>query len=231
MDIQVIASGSTGNCYLISDSKTRILIECGIAWNQIKRAIKYDISNLHVLISHSHNDHCKAAADVIKYGVDVYCSQETATAKNLSGHRVKIVKELQQFKVGTFTVLPFDLVHDVHCLGYLLHSEVTNEKLLFITDTQYVKYNFTGINYIMVEANYSKAILDYNVETGKLHKSLRDRIVRSHFSIDLAADFFRASDLTKAREIYLLHLSDNNSHANEFKRKIEKLTGKPVKIC
>jgi phosphoribosyl 1,2-cyclic phosphodiesterase len=231
MEIKAIASGSTGNCYFISDSKTRILIECGIAWNQIKRAINYNINNMSILISHSHNDHSKAAADAIKYGIDVYCSQETAKTKNISGHRVKIIKEHQQFKIGTFTVLPFDLMHDVHCLGYLLHSDETNEKLLFITDTQFIRYKFTGVNYIMVEANYSKAILDYNVETGKLQKSLRDRIVRTHISIDLAADFFKASDLSKVREIYLLHLSENNSHANEFKIKIEKLTGKPVIIC
>jgi len=39
-----------------------------------------------------------------------------------------------------------------------------------------------------------------------------------------------ANDLSKVREIWLLHLSDNNSNAERFKQEIQELTGRMVFI-
>ena len=46
------------------------------------------------------------------------------------------VKALEEFQLGTFQVLPFDVEHDVpEPLGFLLTSTATGEKLLYFTDT------------------------------------------------------------------------------------------------
>ena len=61
MDIKVLASGSSGNCYYVSDGDSPVLIECGLPWKQIQQGINFRTSELAgCLVSHEHQDHCKA---------------------------------------------------------------------------------------------------------------------------------------------------------------------------
>lgn len=231
MEIQVLASGSKGNCYRVTDGSTPLLLECGIRFKEIQQKLDFELSGVDgVLVSHEHKDHSKALQDAIKAGIDCYMSQGTAEALGVSGHRVKVIKTLQQYKVGTWTILPFDTVHDAsEPLGFLLASG--DKKLLFATDTAYLKYRFRGLTHIMIEANYQSDILRENVASGLVPVEVRERIRRSHFEFGHLKDFFRANDLSRVEEIYLLHLSDGNSDAERFKREIQGLTGKPVYVA
>ena len=49
-------------------------------------------------------------------------------------------------------------------------------------------------------------------------------------SIDTVEEFLEANDLSKLQQVYLLHLSDNNSNANKFKDRIQKKTGAEVYV-
>lgn len=231
MDIKVLASGSSGNCYYVSDGDSPILIECGIAWKQIQQGINFRTSELAgVLVSHEHQDHCKAFKDVMKAGVDCYISQGTADALRLSGHRLKIVRALQQFSLGAWTVLPFDTIHDAaEPLGFLLAAG--EEKVLYLTDTAYCKYRFRGLTRILIECNHSWDILQANVESGAVPAEMRRRVMRSHMSLSTVKEFLKANDLSAVREIHLIHLSDGNSDAERFKNEIQALTGRPVYVA
>lgn len=232
MDIKVLASGSSGNCYYVSDGNSPVLIECGLPWKQIQQGINFRTSELAgCLVSHEHQDHCKAVKEVMKAGIDCYISQGAAEALELSGHRLHIVKALQQFQLGGWTVLPFDTQHDSRePLGFLLANQ-DEDKLLYATDTYYLKYKFRGLTHILVECNYALDILQKNVAAGTVPAAVKDRVLRSHFSLENVKDFLRANDLSKVREIHLLHLSDNNSDAERFKREIQEISGKPVYVC
>ena len=70
-----------------------------------------------------------------------------------------------------------------------------------------------------------------NQATGELDRMLRYRILKSHLALETLLDFLRANDTSKVEIIYLLHLSDVNSDAELFKRKVQELTGKVVKIA
>jgi len=83
----------------------------------------------------------------------------------------------------------------------------------------------------MIEANYSLDILKRNVEAGLVPKELKSRILKSHFSLDNGKKFLLANDLSKVEAIFLLHLSDNNSDCERFKREVMELTGKPTYIA
>lgn len=232
MDIQVLASGSSGNCYYLSDGASPILIECGIPWKEIQRGTNFRTSELvGALVSHGHKDHSHAAANVMAAGIDCYMSQGTAEALGLSGHRLHTVKPLQQFKVGAWTVLPFEIQHDsADPLGFLLMSQA-GEKLLYATDTYYLKYRFQGLHYLLLECNYALDILQKNVAAGLVPAAVKNRVLRSHFSLEHVKGFLQANDLSQVREIWLLHLSDGNSDAARFKREIQGLTGKPTYIA
>jgi phosphoribosyl 1,2-cyclic phosphodiesterase len=228
MDIKIIASGSSGNCYRVSDGVTSVLLDCGIPFKQIQKALNFELSSIDgVLVTHCHQDHVKSARELARIGIDVYTSKGTLTACTLDGGRFKAIESMDTFNVGTFTVMVFDVEHDVpEPLGFLLKSNVTGEKLLYFTDTYYLKYTFKGLNYIMGECNYSIKTLNED-----LNPTLRDRILESHMSLEHFVGFLQANDLSELKEIYLLHLSNDNSDEDLFKKTVQKITGIEVYVC
>ncbi|MFD0710589.1 MBL fold metallo-hydrolase [Paenibacillus sp. GCM10027626] len=230
--ISPIGSSSAGNAYHVTDGKTGLLLECGIRFKDIRRALNFQTADIAAcLISHEHTDHCKGAADVMRAGIDIYASEGTFAAAGLAGHRAIPIQAGKQFTIGTWTILPFKVEHDVEePLGFLMANQA-GEKLLFATDTYYIQYRFSGLNYIMVECNYSTAILDSNIAAGLVPPGMKRRLLRSHFSLENVKDFFRANDMSSVKEIWLLHLSDTNSDEALFKREIQGLTGAVVHVA
>lgn len=233
MNITVIASGSSGNAYRIDDGETSLLLDAGIPLRLIKQALNFRVRDIAgCLITHAHGDHAKAAGDLAKAGVDIYTSKGTLDACRLIGHRMKAVEALKEINIGTFAVLPFDVQHDApDPLGFLLTSRATGEKLLYFTDTYYIKYRFTGLTHIMGECNYSMDIIEQSVRNGYIPPELVPRLIKSHMSLDHFLDLLRANDLRQVKQIYLLHLSNNNSDAERFKEAVQKLTGTEVYVC
>ena len=209
------------------------MVECGLSIKEIKRALGFGLSDISfALLSHCHGDHSKAAKDIVKAGIDMYTSQGTIDALGLSSHRVHAVKAREQFNVGTWTILPLEAQHDApEPVGFLMQSKNASSKLLFLTDSFYCRYRFKSLNYIMIECNYAADLLDANVEAGTVPEAMRKRIMRSHFSLENVKEFLKANDLSRVRQIWLLHLSDGNSDAERFKREIQGLTGKEVYIA
>ncbi len=232
INIRPLASSSGGNCYYITDSIAPLLLECGMPIKRIRQGVGFTVSELAgCLITHEHNDHSKAVRDLMKAGVDCYMSQGTAEALNVEGHRLKIVKAHEQFTIGSWTVLPFDTQHDAaEPLGFLL-ANTAGDKLFYATDTYYIKYRFQGLSHIMVEANYALDILKKNVESGLVDEVTKNRILRSHFSLDNLKTMLKVNDLSRVREIWLLHLSADNSDAKRFEKEVKEATGKPVYVA
>lgn len=227
MKLKVLASSSKGNCYILESSGKKLLLECGVNMKDIKRGLNFDFRDVAgCLVTHEHLDHSKSSKDLLDLGVNVYTSAGTAVMRELEYHRLKIVKAKESVNIGHFTVIPFDVQHDcAEPLGYLILDNKTGEKLLFATDTFYLKYQFPGLNYILVECNYIPEILDSNIEKGWVPKSMSNRLLRSHFSLDNVKEFLKANDMKTVRKIVLLHLSDGNSDAKRMIREIEELTG------
>ena len=232
MDIKIIGSGSSGNAYIVSDGKTGILLDCGLPIQKIQEATGYTISGLTAcLITHSHGDHCKAHKNLARMGVDIYAHPDTIAEMGAQGHRYKPIQHMVQFALGSFDILPFGLVHDVTCTGWLCHSRATGEKLVYVTDTMYLPYRFKGITHWMIEANNDLEAMDANVAAGSLSRVLKHRIQRSHMSIDTLLGVFAANDMSQAEQIYLLHLSDANSKEDDFRDRVIKATGAQVIVC
>lgn len=230
MDINVLASGSDGNAYVIGVGGNTLLLEAGIRISRIKQGLDHNISGLDgCLISHEHSDHARCTGMIMKAGVDCYMSKGTAEKLGVYGHRIHLVEANRQFRMGPWEILPFDTIHDANePLGFLIANG--NFKLLYATDTAYIKYRFSGLTDIMVEVNYALDILKKNVESGAVPPAARIRVMRSHMALGTAKQFFRSNDMSQVHEIHLLHLSNGNSDAARFKRDIQAITGKPVKI-
>lgn len=229
LDIAIHATGSTGNCYTVSNGKATVMLDCGLPYNRIQKLTGFILPDA-VFITHEHQDHVKAAKDFMRRGVDIYTSAGTAAAENLEGHLLHIMKNRQSVSIDGIVVSAFETQHDaVEPLGFLLDDG--EDRLLYATDTYYLHYRFPGLTKIMVEANYCNEILTENLRYGKLPKTLERRLRESHFSLENLKKFFLANDLSKVKEIWLIHLSKGNADPVMFKREIEALTGKPVYVA
>ena len=50
-----VGSGSSGNSYILECENETLLLELGVGWNEIKKALNFDLSKVvGVCVSHSH---------------------------------------------------------------------------------------------------------------------------------------------------------------------------------
>jgi phosphoribosyl 1,2-cyclic phosphodiesterase len=223
----------SNNAYILGNKDEALLIECGVNVKDIKKALNFDLSKVvGCLCTHEHMDHSKSIWDVMKLGIDTYSSSGTLKARYVFEQpRSKVIQSKVSFVIGNFRIMPFDIKHDAkEPLGFLIeHPECG--KVLFLTDTYYCKYTFPDLNNIIIEANFSKEIIDrkFGPESGM--EFLRDRILKSHFSLENCKDMLSANDLTKVNNIVLIHLSDSNSDEIQFQKEVAELTGKNVTVA
>ena len=83
MKIAVFASGSGGNCMLLSHKDTHILIDAGISMRRVESSLRgigltvKDIGG--VLITHEHSDHISGLKMLIKHhGVEIFAPRTVA---------------------------------------------------------------------------------------------------------------------------------------------------------
>jgi len=226
MKLKVLASGSKGNCYIIENKKSILIMEAGIPLKDVLPKIDFNVSKIvGVLSSHLHGDHSRYIPDFLFRSIPVYAPEETAKI-----YKTKIVQHKKIFQLDDFKIMPFELKHDAQCLGFLIqHPEMG--KLFFATDTYYVPYKFKGLSHVLIEVNYSKKILDDNISKRYIPLIQYRRGLSSHMELETALKMLRANDLSTVVNIVLLHLSDDNSNAELFKKEIELVTGRPVYIA
>lgn len=241
ISVEVFGSGSSGNGYLIDDGHSQLIIECGVQFKKVQKQMGHNFSKVAgALITHEHRDHCKYISSLIdKTAVDVFAAHGTIDAmfedpvlklKIHHGYRFNELQYKQTQKIGTWFVTPFEIQHDVREPAGFLIDNTAGDRLVFITDSYYVKYRFPNVTHMMVEANYSKDIVDQKMNKG-FDLKRKERLLESHFDFDRTIDFIKSNKSDRLREVWLLHLSDANSHEQKFKEETQKLVGVPVYIA
>jgi phosphoribosyl 1,2-cyclic phosphodiesterase len=228
MNLTVINSGSSGNCYLLKSSLGEVLIlECGEKFIKVKEALNFDLTGVvGCLSSHVHLDHAKYINEYTKNGIKVYSNK--SVVEKFGGETNNLIKinPNEQFNIGEFSVIPFLVRHDptIDTFGFLLyHSEMG--KVVFLTDLVYSKYMFSGINNFIIEANYDEDLVKGD------DSYLSSRIINSHLSVQNCIKLLNANDLSKVNNIVLVHLSNSNSDEKKFKSMVEKETNKIVHVA
>lgn len=216
MKLKCIATGSTGNCYLLtSDSGETLILDCGIPIKEIKKGLDWNIKDvMGVLCTHKHLDHSKSLDNFKKMSIPVFAPyQRNYNKKNYGG----------------FTIYPFPLqtldgnwthtdANGEPCpiYGFLItHKEIG--KMLYITDTELIKWKFKGINHILLGTNYDKDLV--NVD----NQSKANHVFRGHLSIDTACDFVKANYSDSLQNVIMCHLSSENADRDSFVEKMKKV--------
>lgn len=233
MKLRIIGTGSKGNAYILGNENEALLIEAGVNIKEIKQALDFDYSKVvGCIVTHRHGDHAKSIKEIMLLGIETYALNDVLKHVGFSIVS-KIGNEItpkQSFQVGNFKILPFDVKHDVPCVGFLIEHKDCG-KVLFLTDTYYCKYTFPGLNNIIIEANYSKEIIDKKYGPDSEKEFLRNRILKSHFSLANCKDMLKANDLRQVNNIVLIHLSDSNSDEKQFHKEVSELTNKNVHVA
>lgn len=229
MKLKVLGSSSSGNCYLLTaDNGETLIIEAGIRFDKVKKALDFDLSKVvGCIVTHEHGDHAKYVRDFINAYISVLMSDGTNEALGLTDQwNVHPVQPFSKHNVGSFQVMPFPVQHDAkEPFGYLIrHPECGS--VLFATDTYYLKYRFNGLSNILIECNYRIDLLRRNVQAGRIDHKRYERTIESHMSYGTCLETLLANDLSRVNNIVLIHLSADNSHALEFAQGVAKATNK-----
>jgi len=229
MTFTPLASSSHGNAYVVSDGATSILLECGLSFKKLQKALGFDVGGIAAcLISHEHKDHAGCYMELIKSGIPVFASE--GTVEVLDCDLIQTMEERQEVHIGTLDVLPFATFHDAaEPFGFLIRSRIDGEKLLFATDTVNLAYRFPGVNIVALEANYDDEIL---ARATRMPDKVRHRIQKSHMEIGSTCTFLKKMDRSLVHTVFLLHLSDACSNSALFQDMAERVCpGINVIIC
>ena len=216
------ASGSSGNCYLLTEGRAAVLLDTGISLRRIKtglarRALTPDDLSA-VLITHEHSDHVAGLPMLLKYykNVKVYAPQTVAhalerAAAGLEG-RIVPIPVGESVALKNFTLTAFPTMHDTpESVGYVLAGK--NARFGVCTDTGCVTAEMldalAGCDAAVIEANHDIDML----RTGRYPVYLKRRILseRGHLSNEDCAKLACALAKTGVKTFVLGHLSRENN--------------------
>jgi phosphoribosyl 1,2-cyclic phosphodiesterase len=224
MRINIISSGSKGNAYIIEKNNTALLVECGVKFAEIQKAIGFDLLRIKAcLVSHEHGDHSKAWRQVVGAGIPMYASAGTYDALKVGPEdRIGRLNQGYLREVFGFLVGSFKANHDAaEPLNFII------DRVLFITDNYKLQFNLSSFKLIcvMIEANYCEELIK-----GKADDFVNKRRFRSHMSFQTALLTLKTLDLSECKQIILIHLSDGYTDEKRFIQDTEKAFGIPT-IC
>lgn len=218
MTITTLASGSSGNCILVSHGQTHLLVDAGISCRRIKTALAglglspADLTA--ILITHEHSDHIGGLATLFKhYHLPVWCS--VGTGRQLV-YRIAFIGEVlntfrpgERFDLGELTVAPFATLHDAaDSVGYTFTDGA--RKAAIVTDlgvvTSVVEEAVRGSDLLLVESNHDPDLL----MEGPYPWHLKQRILGEHGHLSNAACGALAARCG-AKTVVLAHLSAENN--------------------
>jgi phosphoribosyl 1,2-cyclic phosphodiesterase len=235
MDISIVASGSNGNCCLVEQAGTKIMIDAGLSAREIESRLNRLGTSLEdldaLLITHSHSDHVRGAGIISRrYAVPVYMMKETTRqiGTRLGDFYPKQFSLGQDFLLNGISVRPISTSHSVASCGFVIG------KFGIFTDTgiatpQMIKV-LPKLECALIESNHNPEM----VENGPYPPFLKKWILSDigHLSNSDASSFIQANGENLC-QVFLGHLSANNNTPEKAAEEYESIVKKKIsyKIC
>lgn len=220
--LTIYGSSSKGNCYLLDNGNTKICLDLGV--KNIEQKINMQRVD-GIVITHSHSDHCKAVKDVKNYySGKFYANKDTLDILPILDNQKEEVIKGQSFEIKDFTIMPFELMHDVLCYGYLVKDKISNTKLLYVTDTGSIPYQFRDIDYFLIESNCFESDLTY-----ENYKEIR--LYDTHLSAEQTANFLVENVNHNTKKVILGHISSSEEDYMKHQKYVsERLSNENIEV-
>ncbi|GKV66721.1 MULTISPECIES: MBL fold metallo-hydrolase [unclassified Sporosarcina] len=217
MKINILASGSTGNCIAITAGNKTILIDAGIAKTKIEKAlmnvnIRPDQVEA-IFVTHAHGDHVKGLPIANKYGIPVFAgAKEWQSIKGIDEEHRNGISEDYCFGHGPFLLTAFRTHHDsFDPVGYTIQGQ--EEKISVCLDTGHIDpamlLAMADSDIYIIESNHEPRM----VEASAYPNSVKARIIShiGHLSNQQTAEALSKLVRGSGEQIYLVHLSNKNN--------------------
>lgn len=216
--LTVVASGSTGNSYILTAGGRHLLLEAGIPPADTLNGIGFRIGDVDgMLVTHIHGDHSKHIPIWRKkYMLPVYSNDEVAQKYDTA-----VLTPKRKRRIGGFTVMPLEVPHGgVQNYAYVIEHPDFG-RLLFATDLSDFPYTVGGINHICIEANYSEDIIVQKMmENSDVHCGSEN-----HMEICRCVETVKRLRGDRLRTVTLLHLSGGLSNEAQFVSAVKEVSG------
>ena len=221
LTVDILFSGSRGNCTLVRSGETEILIDCGKSARAVCSSLRdagTDICNISaIFVTHEHSDHISALETVCKNrALPVHMTAKSAEAiRGRGGFSDNLVVHDERFttEVGGVKVSSFPLPHDSAChVGYVIEDS-DGDSFGIATDMGHITSgaveNLSRCRRVMIEANHDLEMLT----EGRYPDFLKRRILspRGHLSNSDCAALACTLAESGCRVIALAHLSPENN--------------------
>jgi len=217
-----LGSGSAGNCMVIEQASTRLLLDCGFGVKEtVARLERLDLSPEQItgiLLTHEHDDHAKGAFKLAaKFGIPIWLSHGTKKMterywpKN-ADVTLHVIDVHTTFAIEEIQVTPYPVPHDARePIQYTF--TVGEHKLGVLTDvgrtTPHIEQVLSGCDALVLECNHDLDML----ENGPYAYSLKKRVggLLGHLDNSSAANLLAKLDNSKLKHLVAAHLSAKNN--------------------
>lgn len=221
ISVKVIASGSDGNCTALTYNGKTILLDAGIQFSRILKALDFQLPSA-AFITHEHGDHLnkRTVKELLKRGAEVHMTPPTIEAAGLAPHH-NLYNFTGLAKCGQFLISGFQAIHDAAC-PYNFLIRAGNSQIAYIIDTGAVAPIFSGYGFthILIEANYSEKIL----AAAAIDEWQKKRIAAYHLSSEKAALYLGGLDRKLLKEVHFLHVSKRHGNVDKLLRLVQSFT-------
>ena len=184
-----IGSGSAGNCMVIEQGSTRLLLDCGFSVREVTtRLEKLDLTAEQItgiLITHEHDDHAKGAFKLAaKYNIPVWLSHGTLkmSERYLPEHanvQLNIIDRHASFEINDLQVMPYTVPHDAREPTQFTFYD-GQYKLGVLTDagssTPHIEYVLNKCDALVLECNHDLSMLENGPYAWTLKKRVGSRL-------------------------------------------------------
>lgn len=205
MQVQILKTGSTGNCAIIDGI---IALDCGVPAKMIQpheRDLKL------VFLSHTHGDHCKLSTLrhlAAERPTLRFCGGEWMVSQFVScGVEPRNIDILQVGKVynyGAFQIEPVELYHDVPNFGLKLYFD--KEKAIYLVDTGYIDHvDAPNFDLYLLEANHTEAEIEHRIyeKRSRGEFAYETRAAKNHLSREQAEMWLARNAGPNSRYLFL----------------------------